>query len=379
MLRPEQMSKVSVTGSRAVMREVIETMHELHLVDITDYDGSWEGFEPGDPLPESDETSSTLVTVRALQSTLGVGDGAATGVSPDLTNAEERLDEIRTEVNNLDDRRDELRERLRDIDERRERMELFADLGLGLDLLWGYDTLDVMVGEGSAAAVREALAGSDDVEGFEVFGGSGTVAAFGHLAPEASLSDALVGVPVTAYELPKEEGDPTAVLADLDSERKQVEAELEKIGSQLEALKAEVGPFLLAFEEQLSVAAQKYEAPLRFATTERAFIVEGWVPTDRYDRVEEALSGAVDERIEVDEIERAQYTGSGHLHTETPDGGEARAATDGGGSMGQRPPPTTSRKSPPTAVMPATRISPPTAAGSSPSRTTRRSSSGTRG
>lgn len=337
MLRPEQMSKVSVTGSRAVMREVIEAMHDLHLVDITDYDGSWEGFEPGDPLPESDETSSTLVTVRALKSTLGVEEKSA-GVSPDLSNAEKRLEEIRTQVNDLDDRRDELRERLRDIDERRERMELFADLGLDLDLLWGYDTLDVMVGEGSPAAVREALAASDDIEGFEVFGGSRTVAAFGRTTEGATLSDTLVGVPFTAYKVPETEGDPAGVVAELEDERRQVEAELDRIESELEALRAEVGPFLLALEEQLSVEAQKYEAPLRFATTERAFIVEGWVPTDRYDEVESALSGAVDERIEVDEIERAQYTGSGHLHTETPDDGEERgaerAATDGGRATG---------------------------------------------
>jgi len=43
MLRPERMSKVSVTGSRGVMPTVIETVHELNLVHLSDYDGSWEG------------------------------------------------------------------------------------------------------------------------------------------------------------------------------------------------------------------------------------------------------------------------------------------------------------------------------------------------
>ena len=298
MLRPEQMSKVSVTGSRAVMESVIEAMHDMHIVHITDYDGSWEGFEPGDPLPGSDETSSSLVTVRSIESILDVdGEDVAPGAAPDLSNALERLEEIRTEVNTLDERRDERRNRLRELDERQERLERFTSLGLELDLLWGYDSLDVLVGEGNPAEVETALASSDAVEAFDVFGGGDTVAAFGYMADNESLLDALVGVPFTAFEVPEESGDPEAALAELESERKQVTAELEKLESELEALKADSAPFLLALEEELSIDAQKYEAPLRFATTERSFIVEGWVPADRVGEFESSLRETVGDRV----------------------------------------------------------------------------------
>mgnify|MGYP007117108414 FL=1 len=64
MLRPEQMSRVSVTGSKRVMDEVIETIHELRLFDVTDYDGEWEGFQPGDPVEGAENASEKLVTVR---------------------------------------------------------------------------------------------------------------------------------------------------------------------------------------------------------------------------------------------------------------------------------------------------------------------------
>ena len=70
MLRPKQMSRVSVTGSKAVMDEVIETTHELNLVHVIDYDGSWDGFDPGDPVEGADDASSRLVTVRSLESIL---------------------------------------------------------------------------------------------------------------------------------------------------------------------------------------------------------------------------------------------------------------------------------------------------------------------
>jgi len=337
MLRPEQMSKVSVTGSRPVMEPVIETMYDMRLVHITDYDGSWEGFEPGEPLPGSDETSSLLVTVRSLESILDIeDDDIPPEASPNLSNATERLEEIRAEVNDLDDRRTEHRERLRELDERRDRMERFADLGLELDLLWGYNSLDVLVGEGDAGEVREALEQSDSVEAFDVFGGEETVAAFGYMNGDSSLADALVGVPFTAFDVPTEEGDATAAIAELKSERKQAEAELEKVERELAALKADSAGFLLALEEELSIDVEKYESPLQFATTERSFIVEGWVPTDSYEQFERDLQTAVDGRVEVAELMQAAHTTNSHL-PETGSGRDESGRTGTGDSPGREP------------------------------------------
>ena len=344
MLRPEQMSKVSVTGAKSVMDDVIETMHELHIVHITDYDGSWEGFEPGAPLTGSDEASSKLVTVRAIMSTLDITrEDAGSTAAVDLEDADERLESIRTEVNELDDRRDELRSRRREIDDRLEQMEVFADLGLDLELLHGYDSLEVLVGEGNAEAIQETLEDADELDEFDVFTGTDTVAIFGYVQDdgEGVLEDALVGVQFTEYEVPEESGDPQVVVEELEHERQQLQTELEKVESELESLKLDSAAFLLALEEKLTIDAQKYEAPLRFATTERSFIVEGWVPTESIEEFEAELRDAVGDRIEVDEIERAQYTSGGHVHRETheeehgesaeatADGG-ARAATDGG-------------------------------------------------
>ncbi|MEF8900849.1 MAG: V-type ATPase 116kDa subunit family protein, partial [Halovenus sp.] len=324
MLRPEQMSKVSITGAKPVMDDVIETLHEMNLVHITDYDGSWEGFSPGDSLEGADEVSSQLVTVRAIENILDIDEGdVSPSATADLTNAEERLEEIRTEVNELDERRDEFRDRLRDIDERLEQMELFADLGIDLDLLWGYDTLDVLVGEGNPDRVTEALAA---VEAFEVVSGDESVAAFAKLAEEETISDVLVGVPFTAVEVPEETGDPESNIEELERERQQVEAELDKVENELEALKHDTAPFLLALEERLTIEAEKSEAPLRFATTERSFIVEGWVPSERYDELAATLEETLGDRVEITELRQASYTG--------PDGpgshGDEAAATDGG-------------------------------------------------
>ncbi|MFB6269756.1 MAG: V-type ATP synthase subunit I, partial [Halobacterium sp.] len=148
MLRPERMSKVSVTGSKRVQQDVIEAIHDLNLVHLSDYDGTIEGFENGDPLEGADDASEKLVTVRSLASTLDVSEEDA-GPTRIVTEEalETELEEIRVEVNELDDRRNELEDELRDIEERIGAVEPFADLGIDLDLLSGYDSLQVAVGE----------------------------------------------------------------------------------------------------------------------------------------------------------------------------------------------------------------------------------------
>jgi V/A-type H+-transporting ATPase subunit I len=339
MLRPEQMSKVSVTGSKSVMDEVIETLHELNLVHITDYDGSWEGFEPGDSLEGADSTSSQLVTVRAIESILDVDeDDAGVTTMVDLENADERLESIREKVNELDDRRDELRTRKREIDERLDQMGLFADLGIDLDLLWGYDSLTTLVGEGDSAAIEDALAEADDIDAYDVFSGTEAVAIFVRETEDGALDDAMVGVPFTEYEVPEKTGEPESNVADLENERQQVETELDTVETELESLKLEHDDFLLALEEDLTIEAQKYEAPLRFATTKRSFIVEGWVPTRKYEAFAETIQKTVGDRVEIDELEIAAYTSGGHTthdaehDEEHGDGGEP-VATDGGKSV----------------------------------------------
>ena len=334
MLRPERMSRVSVTGAKRVMDDVIETIHELRLLHVTEYDGSWEGFDPGDPVVGADEASEKLVTVRSLKSILGVTEEDI-GPSNQLVTddaLDEQLEEIRQEVNELDDRRDEIEADLRETEERIGAMEPFVDLGIDLDLLRGYDSLAVRVGEGDPDSVEAALADSE-IEAFEVYAADGIAAVFAY-ADEATLGDALVDATFTAIEIPDGEGDPAEYVEELRHRKQQLQSKLSTVEERLEETKLEVGGFLLAAEEELTIEVQKREAPLTFATTKNAFVSEGWIPTSRVEAFREALSEAVGDHVEVDVLEEAEYDADGHDvdHEEVErEGGEpAPAAADGG-------------------------------------------------
>jgi len=336
MLRPEQMSKVSVTGSKSVMDEVVEAVHDCNLLHVTEYDGSWDGFEPGNPVDGAEAASEKLVTVRSIESILDV-DEADAGPTRIVTDEalEEELEEIRTRVNDLEDRRDEIRDELNDIAERISAVEPFATLGIDLDLLSGYDTLDVAVGEGDPEAIERAVVDADGVADFEVFSEDDVVAVFVRPADGADdpLDDALVGVEFSALEVPDADSSPEEYVSDLEQRRdRELQPELESVEEELEEVRLDAAGFLLAAEEQLSIDVQKREAPLSFATTENAFVAEGWIPTDEYATLAGTITDAVGDHAEVEELERASFTTSGDEHHEEVSA-ESDAAADGGESV----------------------------------------------
>ncbi|WP_101295285.1 V-type ATP synthase subunit I [Halegenticoccus soli] len=349
MLRPEQMSKVSVTGSKAVMADVIEAVHELNLLHVSDYDGGWEGFSPGDPVPGAESASDRLVTVRSIESILDVDDDDA-GPARIVTDEalEEELESVRARVNELDDRRDELRSELRGVEEEIDAMEPFAALGIDLDLLSGYDSLQVVVGEGKRGVVERAVADADDLDSYEIFESGGVLAVFARPAEgadEDALAEALVGTDFAAFEVPDAEGSPEEYVGELKHRRQQLNSRLNTVEDELEELKLDIAGFLLAAEEKLTIEVQKTEAPLSFATTENAFVAEGWIPTKQYPHLTTALADAVGDHVEIEEIERASFKSGSHEPwieqvSESPseptaaDGGDREARADGGAERG---------------------------------------------
>jgi V/A-type H+-transporting ATPase subunit I len=334
MLRPEQMSKVSVTGSRAVMSDVIETIHELNLVHLSNYDGSWDGFDPGNPVTGADEASDKLVTVRSIESILGV-DAEDAGPQRIVTGEalEDELEDIRAQVNELDDRRNELGEDLRSVEDRIGSMEPFATLGIDLDLLSGYDHLQVAVGEGNTDEIERALADSEEIQEYESRTEGRTVAVFAYPTDEAdddALDDALVGVDFASLEIPDASGSPEEYVAELEHDKQKLESKLNGAENELNDVKLDAAGFLLAAEEKLAIEVQKSEAPLQFATTENAFVAEGWIPTEEYAKLKSNLDSAVGDHVEVDELERASYEEKGGHHAPLEKAEETGVATDGG-------------------------------------------------
>ncbi len=352
------MSKVSVTGSKAVMDDVIETVHDINLVHLSDYDGSWEGFENGDPVEGADAASEKLVTVRSIKSILGV-EAEHAGPSRIVTDdaLDEELESVRVEANELDDRRNELEAELRDVDEEIDSMAPFAELGIPLHLLSGYDSLLVGVGEGDVEEVTKELEEAKAIRTYDVQSGEGDlVAVFAYPesnAREDILDDLLVRANFTRQEVPDAEGDPVEYIEELKHRKQQLQSKLATVEDEIHDLRLDAASFLMAAEERLTIDVQKSEAPLQFATTESAFVAEGWIPTEAVSRLERDIDATVGDHAAVEELERAEYR-DGHAHNTEPvpeaDSQHAsgkEAATDGGVVTMNDSPPTMQKNAEP--------------------------------
>ncbi|WP_209546079.1 V-type ATP synthase subunit I [Halorubrum trapanicum] len=330
------MSRVSVTGSKRVIDDVIEAAYAHHSLHVTDYDERYEGFEPGTSLEGAETVNERLVTVRSLESILDVdAEDAEVARSLDDDELVAELERVRERVNELNDRRDELQNAIRDRQEEIDRMEPFAELGIDLEYLRGYDSVEVVVGEAKADAVETALEDADSIDVFDVFVGGGVLAIVAKPTDsdaEGVVQDALVGVDIALLDVPDADASPEEYVAELEAEQADLRDELDGVETELESVKAEAAGFLLRAEEQLTIEAEKKEAPLSFATTENAFVAEGWVPTETYPDFEAAVVDAVGDHVEVEELERASFTPDGDHHAKPVDEGN-----DGGAGESDTP------------------------------------------
>src|SRR5439155_669805 len=78
-------------------------------------------------------------------------------------------------------------------------------------------------------------------------------------------------------------------ISEEDAARKKTQDRLEEVEKRLHAVRERYAGFLSAARARLEVSVEKAEAPLRFAVTDHTFIVEGWVPTESFEKLEGGL------------------------------------------------------------------------------------------
>jgi V/A-type H+-transporting ATPase subunit I len=124
---------------------------------------------------------------------------------------------------------------------------------------------------------------------YEVFSAPGLLAVFVPKPQSGAVRDCLAQRGFASLPVPEGEGDPRDILSELLAERDRWESRLKEIEERLDTLRERYADFLAAAKARLEVTVEKAEAPLRFAVTDHTFIVEGWVPTESFARLEADL------------------------------------------------------------------------------------------
>lgn len=309
MLKPRQMSRALIIGHKDLLEETVEVLHQTNLFQIEDYIEDDSGLKIGKPFGNGDAISKALIKIRSIASFLEVKDEPAKKqqVSNLLSDLDSTLEVLDTEVSTRTEKKSELEAKVKEIESLKKDLLPFADIPLDLDLYRGYDSLAIFPGiaKGNIESEISSITGS-----YELFSDpkSGTIVLFVPKRYAEDVSKALSDYEYRELKVPDQKGMPAEIISRIDVERNDLLRQIDGIDADIKALKDKYKDFILASNEVLSIEANKSEAPLHIATSESTFIIEGWVPSDSYNKLERAVSRATQDRVFVtqQEIEHEQ-------------------------------------------------------------------------
>src|SRR2546426_378093 len=285
MPRPVPMTRALIVGPRENLEATVEHLYGLKLVHIVDHREGEEGLEIGRPLPTASEASEILVKLRSIASVLQLEETPPAPTEEVAGDLREKILSLELNISEEDAAKKKTQALLQDLNRKIDEVRPFSQLPLSLADYRGYDTLEVFVGK-----VAGELEGLDSVTpDYEAFSAPGLLAVFVPKPQAAAMRDFLTRHGFTSIPVPEGDGDPREILSNLLTERERWEARLQDVEERLETLRERYAGFLSAAKAHLEVTVEKAEAPLRFAVTDHTFIVEGWVPTESFEKLEGEL------------------------------------------------------------------------------------------
>ena len=279
------MCRVLVVGPKAELESTIEVLYSLetmHLLDFVDQD---ETFQIGKPLEKASSASSNLIKLRSISNILELDESQPKPKTPLEGEIEGKITSLELQISDEDNARKQIESRISSIDMRVKSLEPFSGIPLPLEMYRGYENLRVFVGR--IARSLEGLAGV--APDHELFEHEKFIALFVPTEKADKVQLFLSDRGFVAVEVPEGEDLPSKAVKELENERRTLQKRLEKTEDTIDKLREKHAHFILSAEDFLSVEVAKAEAPLRFATTEHSFAIDGWIPKEKHDLVKSEL------------------------------------------------------------------------------------------
>lgn len=304
MLKPKQMSRAVIVGHKNILEKTVDALHKANLFHIEVFNEGDSDLKIGKPLEGGSEVSKKLVKIRSIANFLGVKDSNSTKQAPAtvLAQLDSSLDSLDSELDLLAEKKGTLEVELKDCASSKRDLLPFVNIDLDLDMYRGYDSLAIFAGR-----VKEdvSLALSKVTSSFELFYDqpTGVMLLFVVADKADAVAEVLSAASFKELKVPALSGVPSVLLADIERKETDIISKIAAIDTDVEALRLKYADFILASNELLSIEVQKSETPLKVATTESSFIIDGWLPSDRFTELERTVSAATNGRAYVSEVE----------------------------------------------------------------------------
>jgi V/A-type H+/Na+-transporting ATPase subunit I len=294
MLKPTKMTRVVIAGTKDIMEDTISTLHKSNVLHITDYAEETGDFKIGKPLKPASKFSEYLLSLRAISNQLGITakEPSSRQSSKELpSQVDEKIAKLQNEVSSRTDELRNIEFKIKEKEDLISAVKPFLGLPLSLQEYYGYETVKVYVGY-IESDITPAL--SKITNNYEMFTGEYEKRKiFALFIPRTFEGDVqkLLQEERSYVEIkvPELKGNPPVILEGLAKEAAALRERYAALKSELDNIKKEYADFIMAADEFLSIETQKAEAPLRFATSPNAFIIDGWVPSRKYGEIESKL------------------------------------------------------------------------------------------
>lgn len=291
MFETAEMSRLTVASPVDKLEEVIRICADLGCVHIEEYGNFEDGIGVGKSISsdESAKTSQLLTKARALQSEISAvntdGPKSLAEVKKLVESMASKIDDALT---NIDEARDAESE-ISNLNERVKALERVAPLGIPLDLMAGFEGLELFIAETSKAS-KAYSEFSDILSNIELQVAKGVIAVACRPSDSATIQIGLSALGAKPIQIPSGEGSADKMIAEAKSNIESLESNIESSNKAIEQWSKENGRDLVVLLEHLEREESIYTAPTLFAVSNKAFVLDGWVPSSDKSKVESALS-----------------------------------------------------------------------------------------
>lgn len=310
MLKARDISRAVIVGNKKLLDETVGTLHNMDCVHIEDFIEDDSFLSIGKPAQVASDVSNKLIKLRSISNLLGIKPKYAETLQSEDTIFNEldaRLDELDLDVSRLQDRRNILDMEFKNIETNIHELQPLSLFSLDVELYRGYKSISVLAGyiQGDPAVLEPEIKNvTSDYELLSsLYGKSQVIVLFVPIEHAYRVAEVLEGYNFSEIRIPDLAGDPAKLLAGFGNRKEDIIAEMESIESEIESLQAKYRDFILASDEVLSITTQKAEAPLRFATSENTFIIDCWIPTDRFGDVADTIENKFNKSVFITELD----------------------------------------------------------------------------
>ena len=317
MFETAEMSRLTVASPVDKLEDILRICAELGCVHIEEYGNFEDGIGVGHSISteQSAETSQLLTKARALQSEINAvnteGPKSVAEVKKLVESMKSKVDDALASIDTSRDADSEIAR----LEERVKALQRIAPLGIPLDLMAGYDGLELYVAE-SPKASKARSEFSEILSDIELQVAKGVIAVACRPSDSAEVQMGLSSLGAKAIQIPSGEGSVESMISQAEASISSLKSDIENANKSIEKWTNSNGRDLVILLEYLEKEESIYTAPTLLAVSNQAFVLDGWVPSSDKEKVESALGKAASH------VSIEQYVDDHHHH----DGGHDDAS-----------------------------------------------------